>query len=144
MKQHAICYSGLSVFAVAVALLFTSVSFPSGQVRAEGVFEACGSEIKNHCADVRPGNGRLFACIYAHEDKLSDSCDAATADIGDILDRTFEVVRYTKQECRQDIRKHCSKVEMGEGGIYACLKSRSSDLSDACSGALGSISFPKN
>ena len=39
--------------------------------------QACGPEIKQLCADVKPGGGRIVQCVEAKKDQLSESCSAA-------------------------------------------------------------------
>ena len=130
---------------VAAAILMLSLMVKShGHAIAQSVFDACGKEIATHCADVIPGNGRLFSCIYAHEDKASDSCDAATAEVASLLDTFFELIRYSKQECRTDIAKFCTDVEIGGGRVYSCLKSNKAELTDECSTVIVRIKFPSD
>lgn len=114
------------------------------KAKSQSVFEACSNEIMSNCVTVLPGDGRLYACIYAHEEKLSDACDEAVADVADQLDIFFEIVRYAKQECRVDIEKFCSKVKVGGGKIYSCLKSNSGDLTKDCGEVMSRISVPDN
>ena len=73
-----------------------------------------------------------MACLYAHEDKVSDDCDAATDDVGDILDTVFAKIQDVMSECRPDIEKHCSDVKFGEGRIISCLNENNASLADAC------------
>ena len=41
---------------------------------------SCGSESKQYCSPVTPGEGRMVFCMEAHEDKLSPKCTAAMID----------------------------------------------------------------
>ncbi len=36
--------------------------------------EGCQAEIETYCKDVTPGEARILACLYAHEDKLPERC----------------------------------------------------------------------
>ncbi len=128
----------------AAVVAFALTALTPGAARSQSVFEVCSSEILSHCSAVLPGEGRLYACLYANEEKLSDACDEATVDVLDQLDLFFELVRYAKQECAIDIEKHCSSVKMGGGKILSCLKSRSADLSNDCTVVLDKISLPEN
>lgn len=38
------------------------------------VERGCATEIENFCSQVTLGEGRMLACFYAHEDKLSGQC----------------------------------------------------------------------
>lgn len=131
------------IFAFMAAVFFavSLMVLSPGQATAQSVFEACGEDVANHCEAVTPGNGRIFACLYAHEDKISESCDAVIVDVANLLDRFFELIRYTVQECRADIEKHCMDVEMGGGRIYSCLKSHTAELTSDCSTVLESINL---
>src|SRR5206468_9352632 len=51
------------------------------------VKEGCKAELESHCKDVTPGEGRLLACLYAYEDKLSSRCDYALYDASMRLER---------------------------------------------------------
>ena len=118
------------VFA-SMAAVFFAVSImvlSPGQATAQSVFEACGEDIVSRCKAVTPGDGRIFACLYAHEDKISETCDAVIADVADLIDVFFEIIRYTNQECRADIETHCLDVELGGGRIFSCLKSHKAEL----------------
>ena len=132
------------VFAFGAAAFFavSLMVLSPGRATAQSVFEACGEDVANHCEAVTPGNGRIFACLYAHEDKISKSCDAVVVDVASLLDLFFELIRYTKQECRADIEKHCMDVETGGGRIYSCLNSHQAELTSDCSTVLESINFP--
>jgi hypothetical protein len=38
--------------------------------------EPCHADIKKHCAEIKPGGGRLEECLKAHEAELAPSCRA--------------------------------------------------------------------
>jgi hypothetical protein len=135
--------SKFSLASTGAVFLILATSLP-GLGQAQGVFEACSDELQNYCSQVTPGSGRLFACFYAHEDKLSEACDAAIVDVADQLDMFFEVIRYAAQECGDDIAKHCQEVEFGGGRIYSCLKGSIDKLSDSCAEVIGQIELPAN
>jgi hypothetical protein len=41
--------------------------------------KACAADVKQHCADVKAGEGRLEACMKSHVADLSDACKVALA-----------------------------------------------------------------
>ena len=41
--------------------------------------KACAADVKQHCADVKAGEGRLEACMKSHVANLSDACKVAMA-----------------------------------------------------------------
>ncbi len=102
------------------------------QLAAQSIFEGCAKDLETYCAAVTPGNGRALACIYAHEDKVSDECDAATENAASLLDWFFETMRYVYDQCADDVQKHCAGTEFGGGRIFSCLNEKSSELTDAC------------
>ncbi len=102
------------------------------QLAAQSIFENCETDLKTYCGQVTPGNGHIAACLYAHEDTLSDSCDAATEDHANLLDWFFESVRYVMDQCANDIQKHCTDVSFGGGRIFSCLVENTSSLTDGC------------
>ncbi|MCZ6862147.1 MAG: cysteine rich repeat-containing protein [Alphaproteobacteria bacterium] len=132
------------VFAFMVAAFLTTAltALSPGYAAAHNVFESCGDDIASHCETVTPGDGRVFSCIYAHEDNISESCDPVIIEVASLLDTFFELVRFTAQECRTDLETHCMEVEMGGGQIYTCLKSHKAELTSDCSTMIESISLP--
>lgn len=44
-----------------------------------GFVRACGSDIKTHCGDVEPGDGRVVQCLKVNRMALTDSCKAQLA-----------------------------------------------------------------
>jgi hypothetical protein len=38
--------------------------------------EACQGDVSKFCADVKPGHGRIVACLSEHSAELSDACKA--------------------------------------------------------------------
>ena len=102
------------------------------RLAAQSIFESCAKDLETYCGAVTPGNGRTLACIYAHEDKVSDDCDAATENGAALLDWFFETVRYVYDRCADDVQRHCAGTEFGGGRILSCLNEKSSELTDAC------------
>ena len=130
------------LFQLAGALLITAVSASSvaaQQPLAEQVLEGCKSELESWCQTVTPGEGRLLACLYAHEDQLSGQCEFALYDAAVRLERAISALTYVASECRADIESLCSGVQMGEGRIAQCLSDHQSDLSATCKRALDDV-----
>jgi len=100
------------------------------------VKEGCKAELESHCKDVTPGDGRLLACLYAFEDKLSSRCDYALYDASVRLERAVAALAHGAHECKSDIDKHCAAVQVGEGRIVDCLKKQGDKLSKRCRQAI--------
>ncbi len=45
------------------------------------IADACGADIKQHCADIQRGGGRILRCLRDNKSKLSDSCKSALAEV---------------------------------------------------------------
>ena len=85
----------------------------------------CAGDIKTHCAGIKPGEGRIKACIKSHLTGLSKTCE----------DRLLTVA-VSGKACKNDIAKLCAGIVAGTGGIRTCIKSRMAEVSDACQDAM--------
>jgi hypothetical protein len=112
----------------------------SAAANAEGLLESCSTDVAKFCSEVTPGNGRVISCLYAHEDKLTEACDAASADLGDMIDSFFFGLRQAYQTCAPDIEKHCSDVKMGQGRLISCLAEKQATLGKDCSEIVSRLS----
>jgi len=107
--------------------------------QAQDVLKACEADIKTYCSQVTLGDGRLHACMYAHEDKISPECDVAIADAADQLDWFLSSVREALETCAPDIQKHCADVEAGQGRVYACLRIKKDQIGDDCKAVVDNV-----
>jgi hypothetical protein len=118
-----------------VLLLSVSGAWAQDSI-VEGVMAACEVEINTYCSQVTPGEGRLLACAYAHEDKLSGGCTWAiykgVAELEAFVDAVVEVATA----CEDDLMTFCSQVELGEGRVATCLLEHKDEVSDGCSAAM--------
>lgn len=130
----------LSAFLFSTVTVFASWSSPMyAATIAEIVGQGCKTEIATYCKDVTLGEGRLAACLYAYNDKLSGRCNHALYTALSKLERFVEDLRYLAEECATDIEQHCSNVEPGEGRIIQCLNDKSSKISEDCNHALTDV-----
>jgi hypothetical protein len=106
---------------------------------ATQVVEGCKTELETYCKGVTPGEGRLLACLYAFEDKLSPRCDYALYDAAARLEHAVAALEHGARQCHGDIEKHCAKVEAGEGRIVECLKKQGDKVSKKCRQAMKDI-----
>jgi hypothetical protein len=86
---------------------------------------ACKADIEKFCKDIKPGGGRIWACLKSNGDRVSQECVNHMA-----LAR--EKSREFHQACKGDAEKFCKGVAAGKGRIISCLKSHEAELSDAC------------
>lgn len=105
----------------------------------ETVANGCKSEIETYCKDVTPGEGRILACLYAHQDKLSGKCDYALYDAAARLERAVAALGYVASECEEDLMSYCADVQVGEGRVLDCLKKNDAKVSKRCKNALKDV-----
>jgi hypothetical protein len=103
-----------------IALLLSAAAHP------------CADDAQRLCSGVKPGQGRVMACLKQHEAQLSDDCKEKRADFK-------EEVHEAAQACKPDAEKFCKDVHPGGGRIIACLKQHAADLSPECKAAGGKL-----
>src|SRR5882672_12749604 len=67
------------------------------------VKEGCQKEMDSFCKEVTPGEGRILACLYAYEDKLSGRCEYALYDASTQLEHAVATLTYVANECQADL-----------------------------------------
>jgi hypothetical protein len=106
---------------------------------AEYVTQACETELATYCSQVIPGQSRLLACLYSHDEKLSGQCETALYQAASVLDRAIGTVAYLADQCRADIDSKCASVPPGQGRIAECLAGHKDSLSQPCSQAISTV-----
>jgi len=101
------------------------------------VVQRCKAEIETYCSKVTPGEERLLACLYAHEDKLSGRCDFALYDASAELERALTALTYVDSECHADLDKYCATI--ADEHLLACLDHHHEHLSTRCAHALHDV-----
>ncbi|MCU0304231.1 MAG: cysteine rich repeat-containing protein [Thermoanaerobaculales bacterium] len=107
------------------------------------VMTSCEPEIKAYCSQVTPGEGRLLACFYAHEDKISGRCQYALYEAAAQLEAFASAVTHLAVECQDDLLKLCAEVELGEGRVGTCLLEHKTEVSEACRQAIDDVGLEK-
>ena len=133
MKRMMVFFMVLSI------LLLGIISANAGQSLVETVANGCKTEIEKHCGQVTPGEGRVLACLYAHEDKLSSKCEYALYDAAVQLERAVAALSYVANECDEDLEKYCSSIAPGEGRLLDCLEKHDKKVSGRCKQALKDV-----
>lgn len=96
----------------------------------------CANELKTYCKGVTLGEGRVAACLYAYEDKLSVQCAVAVyRGVDDFFTANANLQVYARQ-CSADLLQYCSDVPPGGGRLYDCIKGHKATLTDSCRSAL--------
>jgi len=111
-------------------LLVTPVMAQEGLV--ESVVTGCKAELEKYCSNVTPGEGRVLACLYAYEDKLSGRCEYALYDAAAQLERAVAALSYVVNECSSDLKQYCAGVAAGEGRLLQCLQKNDAQVSQRC------------
>ncbi len=116
-------------FALGAALLLTGSVGASAQ---EGLFTSerdCATDVKSLCAGVKPGGGRVLACLQAHVGDLSVGCST-------ILSKAI----WTAQQCAGDIHQFCPNATFGN--VSDCMKPHLGEASASCRSALAFMASP--
>jgi len=134
MKRVFIC-----LFALCVIHIFTGQVFAESKGPVETVLDGCQKEIKTYCKNVTPGEGRILACLYAYQDKLSNRCEYALYDAAAQLERAIAALTYLVNECRDDLKAYCSDVKPGEGRLINCIDKNMEKVSKRCKQAIKDV-----
>jgi hypothetical protein len=89
--------------------------------------DPCAAEVSRVCPRSR-GDLDTLACLRQHEAEISGACK------GD-LEAVLAKARSISADCEGDVYRLCKDVPPGEGRVAACLKSKESQLSQACQSA---------
>ena len=100
---------------------------------------ACGADVQKFCSSVTPGEGRLFFCMLAHEDKISAECDTAIYKGIEQLSNFLDRLEDAAGACMSDIDQYCAHIPPGEGQIAQCLAKNEKSLKSVCKAALGAL-----
>ena len=105
--------------------------------------KACNKELTTFCKGVPPGQGRILACLYAFEDKVSDKCMYALYDASLQLEQAVAAVKFAATQCKGDLEKYCANVQLGQGRALSCLKKNDKNVSQTCKDALKQTGLTK-
>jgi hypothetical protein len=126
MRRFGICFLVLG----GILLVVNPVMAQQGLL--ETVVNGCKAELEKYCSNVTPGEGRLLACLYAYEDKLSGRCEYALYDAASRLERAVAALSYAVNECSSDLKQYCAGVAAGEGRLLECLQKNDNKVSKRC------------
>ena len=124
---------------IAGLLFLSSLSVHAEETLVQSVMNSCKSDIESYCSKVTLGEGRLLACFYAHEDKLSTDCQYGLYKAVATLEEAVNAFKYIAISCEADITKHCGDIQPGEGRVLMCLKEKQKSVSDSCGKALDEV-----
>jgi hypothetical protein len=134
---------GILIVAVAVVTLGVAGNLCAQETIIETVANGCKTEIETYCKAVTPGEGRVLACLYAYQDKLSGKCEYALYNAAARLERAVAALTYVTSECEADLAANCAGVKAGEGRLLQCLEKNEAKVSQRCKGALKDVGLKK-
>jgi hypothetical protein len=75
----ALAWAGLASISTVFSLAFAAQAQVSPQMRGEAIalMQICRGDYDRLCASVRPGGGRVLACLQNHAGQLSAACSQA-------------------------------------------------------------------
>jgi hypothetical protein len=124
----------LSVVAALGAALLLTGSWGASAQEGLGLFTTerdCSTDVQNLCAGVKPGGGRVLACLQAHvaAGELSVGCST-------ILSKAI----WLAKECAGDIRQFCPGATYETVGD--CMRPHLGQASGTCQSALAFLASP--
>jgi len=128
------------IIGIVLGIVFL-VAMPAaaGQGLVKTVADGCKVELETYCKNVTPGEGRILACLFAYQDKLSGKCEYALYDASVQLERAVAALGYVVNECADDLDKHCSGVAAGEGRLLDCIEKNEKNVSSRCKDAMKEV-----
>jgi len=128
---------------VVAALLLGTGQVLAADSMADSLKKACNKELTTFCKGVPAGEGRILACLYAFEDKVSDKCIEAVYDAAVQLEQAVAALKFAAGQCQGDLQKFCADVKPGQGRGLACLDKHDKDVSAQCKDALKQTGLKK-
>lgn len=88
------------------ALLLVAARAQAADTMVDSLKKACNKELTTFCKGVVPGEGRILACLYAFENRVSDKCAYAVYDAADELERAVAALKFAAAQCKGDLLKY--------------------------------------
>lgn len=128
------------VLAIRCLVLVAALAGSAVAGRAE-LMTACAPEVRQFCADVDQGRGRVSACLAGYMDRLGPACLPEVRSMaqsrmvpGDVRKLFDPEVRVElPAACRAEAARLCPGVATGDGRVFACLYARTDRVDAACS-----------
>jgi hypothetical protein len=113
-------FTVLKKLSICAALSFLLVSSAMAQSRV------CAADIKQACANIEPGGGRIAACVKEKFNNFSDACKARLAEVA-----------AAAKTCREEVNKECGSAQRLKKVV--CVKDALSKLSDGCKASISAV-----
>ena len=113
------------------------------QARAHGdirlhqeLTSACAADVKDLCAPVNPGEGRVIKCLKEKRaDVKAPECRNALLRLMMSQADNYLLDAPLSAACHDDVVQHCSDIQPGQGRVHECLRAIPNALSPACKAA---------
>ncbi|GAA0771274.1 hypothetical protein E1180_12275 [Roseibium denhamense] len=127
---------------IAAGLLTSAGSV--GPAHSNAFMAACKTDLETLCSGVKEGRGRLSACLFAHDTKVSGTCKpelakvTSSATFKKMLPASLNSLQGSdraaklQQVCGTDIKAQCQSAGSGTERVLACLYARSNSISKPC------------
>ncbi|MCB1194321.1 MAG: hypothetical protein H7A23_19310 [Leptospiraceae bacterium] len=112
------------------SILFSSGLFAQQTVQ---ILTVCKEEKENFCSKNSNSNIEVIQCLLENESKLSKDCRK------EIQSSMEKVKNSGKEDCKEDVKKHCRWTVPGGGRIIKCLLKNEKNLSKQCLKTLNDI-----
>jgi hypothetical protein len=107
-----------------------------GKITINTSVRGCDADIKQHCAGLGKNAQKVFMCLAAYEDQLSQQCKQGISEATQAIKTSAAALDYSLVACEADADKHCLAVEPGQGRMLRCIKANQSEISQQCLTAL--------
>lgn len=94
----------------------------------EEFLAACRRDVARLCSEVKPGSGRVVACLTRQQDDLSSSCRPEI----ERVQTGADTISAMRAACRADAERLCAGVPAEAGPLVGCLQANRANLSEAC------------
>lgn len=79
----------------------------AGETLLSDTVRSCEQDIRGYCDHVKPGHGRVLACLFSNEEKITAKCGFALNDATLRFERGTEQWAEAVNECAADFEENC-------------------------------------
>jgi len=108
----------------------------SGSITMNVEVQGCKADAGKLCPGLSHNSRKLFMCLAAYEDSLSNDCKVGIAEAAMTLEKGMMAIDYSIRSCQLDADTYCLDVELGEGRLIKCLRKNEDLLAPQCATAL--------
>lgn len=94
----------------------------------QAFMDACSLDVSRFCSNVKPGSGRINACLSDFYVFLTSSCQEHVDGLKEARIR----VTALREACRADAQRLCADVQSEAGPLLGCLQEHEKSLSTGC------------